>query len=212
MRTVSKSPKRTLFPLLLSLFYFGCARPIGNGDANKTGQPVPFRDGFESTAQTSSSGAALAVPQDGAIPTRGIPFRSQNLPSGTLLSVHLNEAISDEDHGHDSSFTASLDEPIVIDGRTVVASGANVFGRVDSAQSSSQADGRGYLCLTLDSIEVGGRDLPLSTSTLFARATNQEYSGRHDKGSSVRVEQGRHLTFRLTAPLSLNAPVAMSQR
>jgi hypothetical protein len=213
MRTVCRSPGRTLLPLLLSLCCFGCARPIGNDDAaGKTGRPVPFRDALESGPQTSSPGSALAVPGDGFSPSRGVPFHSQNLPSGTLLSVHLNEAVSSNGNGQDSSFTASLDEPIVIDGRTAVARGANVIGRVESTQSSTQSDGRGYLCLTLDSIEVGGRDLPVSTSTLFAKGTTQEHSGHRDKGLSVRVEQGRHLTFRLSSPLSLSAPVAISQR
>jgi hypothetical protein len=211
MRTVCRSPGRALL-LLLSLCCFGCARPIGNEDAaGKTGRPVPFRDGLASGAQTSSPGSALAVPDGGFAPSRGVPFHSQNLPSGTLLSVHLNAAISSGDRAQDLSFTASLDDPIVIDGRTVVARGANVNGRVESAQSSAQSDGRGYLCLTLDSIEVGGRDLPVSTATLFAKGLTQEHSGRVKK-LSVLVEQGRHLTFRLTSPLSLSAPVAISQR
>lgn len=214
MRIVSRSPGRTLLPLLLSLCCFGCARPIGNEDAaGKTGQPVPFRNTVESGVQTSSSsGSGLDVPQDGFSPSRGVPFHSLNLPSGTLLSVRLNAAISSEVRGQDSSFTASLDEPIVIDGRTIVARGANVTGRVDSAQNSGRSDGRGYLCLTLDSIEVGGRDLSVSTSTLFAKGTSTVLSDRHEKGLIVRVEQGRHLTFRLTAPLSLNPQVAISRR
>jgi hypothetical protein len=214
MRTISRSPERALLPLLLCLCCFGCARPIGSDDAGgKTGRPVPFRDAVETGAQTSSSsGSTLDVPPDGSGPNRGVPFHSQNLPSGTLLSVRLNEAISAEGRGQDSSFTASLDEPIVIDGRAVVARGANVTGRVESAQSSDRADGRSYLCLTLNAIEVGGRDLPVSTSTLFAKGTTTEHSGRHDKGLNVRVEQGRHLTFRLTAPLSLSTQVAMSRQ
>lgn len=213
MRTIRRSPGRALLALLLSLCGFGCARPVGNEDAGgKTGRPVPFRDVLEPGAQTSPSGSALAVPQDGFAPSRGVPFQSQNLPSGTLLSVHLNAPISSEDRGPDSNFTASLDDPIVIDGRTVVARGANVIGRVESAQSSTQSDRRGYVRLTLDSIEVGGRDLPVSTSPLFAKGMPQEHPGHREKGLSVRVEQGRHLTFQLTAPLSLSAPVAISQR
>lgn len=212
MRIVSRSLGRTLLPLLFCFCCVTCARPIGNDDAaGKTAPPVPFRNAVDSGAQAnSSSGSTLNVPQDGSVPGRAVPFHSPTLPSGTLLSVHLNESISAEDRGEDSSFTASLDEPIVIDGRTVVARGANVTGRVDSAQSSSRSDGRGYLCLTLDAIEVGGRDLSVSTSPLFAKGTSTVRLSQNEKGLVVRVEQGRHLTFQLTAPLSLNTQVAMS--
>jgi len=212
MRTVSRSPGRTLLPLLF-LCCFGCARPIGNDDASaKSRQPVPFRDALESGAQTTSSASTLAVPQDGSTPARGVPFHPQNLPAGTLLSVRLNESVSTGSRGQSSTFTASLDEPIVIDGRTVVASGANVSGRVESSQSSSPSDGHGYLCLRLDSIEVGGRDLSLRTSILFAKGTTGRDLGRNRNGLIVRVEQGRHLTFRLTEPLPLSGQVAISSR
>jgi hypothetical protein len=212
MRTVSRSPGRTLLPLLLSLCCFSCARPVGNEDATKSGQPVPFRDVLESAPQTTFPGSALAVPNDGSGSARGVPFHSQTLPAGTLLSVRLSEEVSTDGRGQGSTFTANLDEPIVIDGRTVLASGANVVGRVESAQASSPSDRRGYLCMTLNSIEVGGRDLSLSTSTLFAKAMAGERSGRVRDKSAVQLERGRHLTFRLSEPLSLSAQVAISTR
>lgn len=212
MRTVSRSPGRTLLPLLLSLCCFGCARPFGSDDAGKTGPPAPFRDAAESGPQTSSSsGSTLDVPQDGSGSNRGVPFHTQDLPTGTLLSVRLNQTISSEHRGQETTFTASLDDPIVIDGRTVVGRGASVIGRVESAKSSMREDRRGYLCLTLNSIAVGGRDLPVSTSTLYAKGATAEHLGRRD-GVSIRVEQGRHLTFQLTAPLSLGGQVAISRR
>jgi hypothetical protein len=212
MRTVSRLPGGTLLPLVLSLCCFSCAHPVANEDAAaKSGPPVPFRDALES-AQTSSPGSALAVPGDGSSPTRGVPFQHPILPAGTLLSVRLNEAISADSRGQGSTFTASLDEPIMMDGRTALASGANVVGRVESAQASSPSDRRGYLCMTLNSIEVGGRDLSVSTSTLFAKGTTGAHSGRDPDKSAVQLERGRHLTFRLSEPLSLSVPLAVSSR
>jgi hypothetical protein len=213
MRTVSRSPGRILLPLLLSLCCFSCAHPIGNDDASaRSGQPVPFRDSLESGAQTPSPASTLAVPGDGSGQARGVPFHPQTLPAGTLLSVRLKEAVSGKGRGQSSTFTASLDEPIVMDGRTVLADGVKVAGRVESAQTSSPADGRGFLCLTLDSIEVGGRDVSVRTSTLFAKGTTGVHSGRDHDNSAVQLEQGRHLTFRLTEPLLLNGQVAISSR
>jgi hypothetical protein len=213
MRTLSRSSGRTLLPLLLSLCCFSCARPVGNEDAaTKSAQPVPFRNSLEAGSQTTPSPSALAVPNAGSGPTRGVPFHPQTLPAGTLLSVRLNEAISSDNRGQGSAFTASLDEPIVVDGRTVLAPGANVSGRVESAQASSLSDRRGYLCMKLNSIEVGGRDLSMSTSTLYAKGTSGARSRIERDKSLVQLERGRHLTFRLSEPLSLSIPVGISTR
>jgi hypothetical protein len=154
----------------------------------------------------------LAIPQDGAGPPRDVPFHPRNLPVGTLLSVRLNDAISADGRRAGETFTATLDEPIVIDGRTLVPRGAAVAGQVESAERISPSDRRGYLRLTLSSIAVGGRDLSLSTSTLFAKGALGKAQGPPYGGAKVQLESGRRLTFRLTEPLFLSGQVAISRR
>lgn len=206
MRTVSRPQARTLVPLLLTLCCFGCARPLGSEEAGKSGQSIPFRDTSDSMTSTPAAGSSLAVPGDDSAPARAVPFHVQNLPTGTLLSVRLNDRISSDAPGETANFSATLDEPVVIDRRTVLPAGAAVTGQVESAQRSSLSDNRGYVRLTLNWIEVGGRDFALSTSTLFAR-------GEHGhRGSAVQLEQGRRLTFRLAEPLLLSGQVAISRR
>jgi hypothetical protein len=212
MRTISRPQARTLVPLLVSLCCIGCARPRSNEQAGaKPSQDVPFRSTADSTPAASASDSSLAVPSESSGPPRDVPFHPQNLPPGTLLNVRLNDAISASSPGTSSNFTATLDEPVVIDGRTVLPRGATVAGQVESPQRSSSFERRGYLRLTLNSIEVGGRDLLVSTSTLFARGTISQAPGRN-RGSTVQLEPGRRLTFRLSEPLSLSGQVAISRR
>lgn len=211
MRMVCRLRIRTLMPLLFSLCCVGCARPLGNRDgAPQGGQPVPFRGDAGDTATVSAP--SLAVPDNASAPGE-VPFHAQTLPSGTLLSVRLNDAISSDGREDGRSFTATLDEPVVIDGKTVLPRGINVAGRVESAERSSPENRRGYIRLTLNSIELGGRDLSVSTSSLFAKGNVGVHPIQGQVGSkTVRLEQGRRLTFRLSEPLNLSSQVAISRR
>ncbi|HET6180223.1 MAG TPA: hypothetical protein VFE61_25100 [Candidatus Sulfotelmatobacter sp.] len=79
-----------------------------------------------------------------------------------------------------------------------MARGANVAGRVEAARVSKVKGNRAYLRLTLNSIDVAGKDLPVQTSSLFARGTapDGDVSAR-----VITLEKGRRLTFRLAEPV-----------
>ncbi len=211
MRIVGRLHSRMLIPLLLSFCCVGCARPSGNSDAaTHVGHSVPFR-GVSGDMDVASA-PSLAVPGNASAP-REVPFHTPIVPSGTLLSVRLNDAISSDSREESKIFTAALDEPVVIDGKTVLSRGTNVAGRVESAERASPDDRRGYIRLMLNSIDLGGRDLSVSTSSLFAKGNLGGHPGQAQAGSkTVRLEQGRRLTFRLTEPLYLGSQVAISRR
>jgi hypothetical protein len=75
-----------------------------------------------------------------------------------------------------------------------------VSGRIESeglqAGRAGRTPGAGYFGLTLSSITVGGREITVQTSSLFARGAVQ--------AAGVAVQKGRRLTFRLTAPVELD--------
>jgi len=212
MRTRCRRPARPLLPLLLSFCCITCGRPSANDQASlNSARPVPFRDASDSSALGSASTSSLAVPDDGSGPPRDLPFHPRNLPAGTLLSVRLNDAISADGRAPGAPFSATLDEPIVIEGKTVLPLGTVVSGLVESAGESGASNERGSVRLTLNSIQIGGRDISVSTSTLFARGTVSRRPG-HARSRSVQLELGRRLTFRLTEPLSWSGQIAISSR
>ncbi len=144
------------------------------------------------------------------------------LPSGTLLTVQLDDSLSADKVRAGDAFTASVAAPLTIDGDTLIERGTAVTGRVESAQS--QADrpglipGSGYFRLTLNAITVEGRQLALQTSSLFARGTlpplnvSSPASPPDLRLDSLQVQKGRRLTFRLTAPVALDDPNSMANR
>jgi len=178
-----------------------------------------------STGSLAGEDAQSSVSSDPKL-TTGLPFRALShprvLPAGTLLTVQLEDSLSTAKIRAGDPFTASLAAPVTIDGETLIEGGAAVTGHVESAQS--QADrpglvpGSGYFRLTLNAITVEGRQLALRTSSLFARGA-VELSNVSSTGSAsdlrsvgVLVQKGRLLTFRLTAPVTLNDPNSMADR
>jgi hypothetical protein len=181
----------------------GCSHPVMQGDAPRANpNPVPFRD---------SNHPATAVPDPAVANTitnkaePALPFQDvESLPVGTLLSVRLNSAVS---AGPGSAFAAVLDEPVKIGDNVVVPKGAAVSGHVESAQVSDVEKNRGSIRLNLQSIEIGGRELPLQTSSLFTRGTAHLIltDGGNTPANVMTLEKGRRLTFRLTEPVYLAA-------
>jgi hypothetical protein len=197
--------------LLLSICWVACARPTGNEESGtQVSQPVPFRDAGSTTLSSTQEGS-LAVPEPGVNPATGVPFHdSENLPAGTLLTVRLKNQISSDVLTPGSIFTAVVDDPVVIDGKTLVPRGAMVIGRIESARSSGEK--QGYVRLALNSLDFGGRDLTVNTSSLFARGkTGASLASGNNGPTVVHLEPGRRLTFRLTEPVYVASQMASSR-
>jgi hypothetical protein len=202
----------------------GCAHSEHRTEANSSAseQELPFHP--DTDRAPASDGTHPAVSPDPKL-AGSLPFRAVShprvLPSGTLLTVQLEDSLSANHVRAGDAFAASVAAPLTIDGDTLIEQGAEVTGRVESAQS--QADrpglvpGSGYFRLTLIAITVEGKQLALQTSSLFARGTFQESKASSstsptDLSDGVRVQKGRRLTFRLTAPVPLDGPNSMANR
>lgn len=132
---------------------------------------------------------------------------------GTLLTVRLDDALPGAKPTLGEAFTASLDDAVVLNGNTMLPRGTTVRGQVESVRSAAVNGNRGYLRLTLVSMRIDGREVPLETSSLFARGQMLTSTSAHttfspsnampdDVSGSVYVEKGRLLTFRLASPIS----------
>jgi hypothetical protein len=183
--------------LLVLLGAVGCAPPDGLQSADGTTQSehkIPFHDADGKPSRPSDSPAA----QDNSLkPETDLPFQDpQNLPAGTLLTVRTKNPISAENPDANATFEAIVDQPVVVEGNKLVPLGAAVSGRVESARASNLKRNRGYVRLTLESIQLAGLNVPVQTSSLFVRG--QAGPTRPPQSPVVRLEKGRRLVFRLT--------------
>jgi len=146
-------PAVPLILLLLSLLLAaGCS---GMPDTINAGGP------------TAGSAPPFAAAKKGLFSREAPAPDSVTIPAGTPISVRLQNAVSSASARPGDEFAAVIDEPIVVDGRTVVPRGAGVTGRVVAARSSGRLHNSGYLRLALATIDVNGKATPIHSSSVF---------------------------------------------
>lgn len=99
------------------------------------------------------------------------------VPTGTVLTVRLGETLSSKQSQAGQSFSATVAEPVEVDGQTVIPSGATASGTVVAAQSAGKFKGASLLQIKLNSITVGGRQRSIETSSV----------ARSEKGKGKRT-------------------------
>jgi hypothetical protein len=182
---------------------FGCSRQL---DVPTEGTPQGNQTSFREREATDGSDAIGAVAGLSHADANSVPFRnSQYVPAGTLLTVRLQNPVTARSTVAGAQFQAVLEEPVVIEGNTMIPQGAVVAGRIESSRVSKVRPDRGYVRLALESVQLGGLDVPVQTASLFAPQAPQEQG-------TIRLEKGRRLTFRLTEPISVNGQRAQLNR
>jgi hypothetical protein len=99
-----------------------------------------------------------------------LPFAENKplvIPASTAIYVRLQQSLSSRTAQPGQKFSAVLDEPLTVDDQTVAPKGAAVQGRVVAARNSGRLHNSGYLRITLSSITVNGKALPLQTNSMF---------------------------------------------
>ncbi len=92
------------------------------------------------------------------------PPQKVTIPAGTQLSVRLNDQLDSERNQVGDTFRGSLSTPIVINGETVIPSGADVVGRVADVKSAGRFAGNSVLTLELTSLSVNGKTYNIQTN------------------------------------------------
>src|SRR5579863_5964319 len=95
---------------------------------------------------------APAPPQEQPKPVRVKKEEPVVIPAGTTLTVTLGQAVGSKISQSGQTFTASLANPVQINGKTVIPSGTNASGTVVNAQPLGRFKGGAALALQLNSV------------------------------------------------------------
>ena len=112
---------------------------------------------------TSTDSSSPSSPQTSAPSPPPAPVAVQ-VPAGTRLEVRVDQALSTERNRAGDKFRATLEAPVEVGGREVLARGARVTGHVTTSRPSGRLEGRAVIGITLDSVESNGHEVPISTS------------------------------------------------
>jgi hypothetical protein len=121
--------------------------------------------GTTRTAKTSEAKPKAPAPQPIVV------------PAGTMLTVRLGEALGSKTSQAGQTFSATLAQPVDVDGKTVIPSGASAAGVVVDAKPLGRFKGAASLQVKLTSITVNGSEHPIETSSVV----------RSEKGKGKRT-------------------------
>jgi hypothetical protein len=123
--------------------------------ARTTPPPAPPRERERERVSLLRPEASTPAPAPSA--------KSVTVPAGTVIKIRMIDAVDSEVSQLGQTFQASLDEPIVIDGETVVPRNVDVVSKLVKDEQSGKISGRTELTLDLVSIRVNGRMVDLVT-------------------------------------------------
>jgi len=209
---------RTAIVLLMLSVICACGRPTsvsGDNASNSAGsQKLPFDREPHST---------------GISPSQALIPSATKLPEGTPIPIRLLSALSSASSHAGDSFTATIDEPVVIDGQTLIARGTPASGRVLEAKPAARSRGGslesspgssfepGYLRIVLVSLNVSGKTVMIETSSIFGKGGSREertpatgaasgasqQDSQKDKDKDIVFGIDRRLNFRLAQAVDL---------
>ena len=96
-----------------------------------------------------------------------------SLPAGTALVVRLIDDVDSERDGVGQTFRASIDEPVMLDGRTVIPRGADVVAKLVADRQAGRLTGRTELTLDLQSVTVNGRKIEVTTQEVTQQSESR---------------------------------------
>jgi len=125
------------------------------------------------------------------------------IPAGTTLVVRTLNSIQSTDRVG-RTFTAQLDQAVVVNGKLVLPVGTKFDGKIESSQANPFRSGP--LVLNLTDVIVNGRTIPIKTVSGFEVQNIAKRAGARARGISVGpfvAPHGTRLEFRLAQPLTL---------
>ncbi len=156
-----------LLVLLISLL-MACAKKPAE-PATAEGGPSSTSSGTTTTALSPGGtvGAGITVAKSGANPTAAEP---KVVPAGHHIVVRLGQAVGSKISSPGQPFTASVAQPIEVNGKVLIPSGAEAAGTVAEAVPLGRFKGGAVLRLALNSVRVGGNTYKIETAAITQSA------------------------------------------
>ena len=133
--------------------------------------------GNDSSTEAEEPAAAVAEEGRAKAPARAIPvYREVTLPAGTTLRLDLASGIASDSSKVEDAVRATVREPLVVEGQTVVPMGAELAGVVTDVADSGRVKGRARIAYRFDSLTVGEEQYDIATAPTshLAPATKSE--------------------------------------
>src|SRR5437016_4164487 len=155
--------------------------------------PVLFLGGCSRSTRTTPENVAADTGTTGANPDSpsapaSAPARAAlAIPGGAALHVRLDETVDTRRNHAGDGFSATLSQPVLVNGQVAVPAGTRFSGHVTAAGASGRMKGRARIGLTLDSFRLEGRQYRVETTSV------ERVSAAHKKRNALLIGGGSGL-------------------
>jgi hypothetical protein len=160
------------FSLAGLLLVAGCNKnqPPQNAEQPAASQPAATAPAPSSPAPGTAASAPATPNATPAAPANTPPPPppqpvTYTIPAGTRVTVRLAQTIASNTAHEGDAFDATVTSPIVVKGKTLVATGSTASGIVTAANSRGKFKGAAVLSLKLSSLRIAGTRTPIDSNT-----------------------------------------------
>lgn len=157
-----------------------------------TPPPVGYAAGSGRTATPASAPTSAPVESADRMAPTTTPAAFV-IPRGTPIHARLDETVDTRRNRAGDGVSATLMEPVVVEGRTVIPAGTRFAGHVTVSDASGRFKGRAHIGVALDSFQLNGRQYRAATSSV------ERASGNHKKRDGLLIGGGAGLGAALGA-------------
>ena len=143
--------------------------PAAQQKVEQIAKDEPGETGVDDQTAVQADATAAAAPAPAPAPQPPPPAPKPQpvvVPSGTVLTVRVGQALSSKDSQSGQTFLATLAQPVSVAGRTAIPAGATISGTVVTAKAKGKIKGEGELTLQLTSVTVKGQSYTIQTAVL----------------------------------------------
>jgi hypothetical protein len=131
------------------------------GCASKPSTPASSTDNPNASGDNAAGGAGGSKSADKSA-AKPAP-QTITIPAGTVITVRLGETLSSKESSAGQGFSATVAQPVVVDGKTVIERGAAARGTVVDAKGMGHFKGGALLEVRLNSVSIHGRETSVDT-------------------------------------------------
>jgi hypothetical protein len=114
--------------------------------------------------------------------------KTLTIPAGTVINVRLAERINSSNRTNGDSFSATFEQPLIVDGFVIAERGARVDGAIVEAVDSGRVKGRASLGLELKKFRSSdGQDVTIQTDTFRRQAESSAKSDAVKVGAAAGI-------------------------
>jgi len=155
---MTKTTRAIMLPGIIWILGFALVGCVGQSE--DTGEPVDSTTSAEPAEDTDSGGGFFDF----------LEAETYEIPAGTPLTFELAETLSTVTNESGDPFSATLLEPVVVDGKTLLPAGAVATGRIAEAVESGRVEGRASIRLVMSQVSHDGETYPIATDAFYAVA------------------------------------------